>query len=148
MVSIPVGLFALMIIWGFVNPIITKLTTGKYPEVMYSPESGPFNCCSSIFFLFIIIIPISSLAETLLIEHLSWKAWIPIPVVAVCCAISTFFVCSPLFIMFAPINWGAVAIAALDNALWGGSYWIIFSLAGFILRILSKEPAEVENTEK
>jgi len=129
LLSAVISLPVLLVIWFYLNPVITKLLSGEYPDVIVLPESVPFNCCCTLIYIIFLFAPISSYAEKFLIERYSIAAWIHAPIVLLLIIITTFV----LFLMSSLIldpNWDAVAFVALENALWGGSYWIVFRISG------------------
>ncbi len=127
------SLFALLLIWAFINPAIELIMTGDLPDVMFLPESGPFNCCYSIFWIVIVLVPFSTLVEFLFVRQLAWPWWLSILVFGGINIAGTFIVFLLLEIVIGQLNWDAIALSAVGNVLMGVSYWVIFRLLNRIL---------------
>lgn len=133
LVSSVIGFPFIFLIWGWLNPLLNKLLIGEYPDVMFLPESGFFNCCCSVFSLFTFV-AISTLAENLFVRKFAWKYWLHIPAFAVVIFVLTYVIWLPIGLALSPINWDAIFIQSIDNSVWGCIYWCIFTLSGQLLQ--------------
>lgn len=123
------SMFALLLIWFFINPLLNLLVTGELGSTWVEPPGNFFWCCFSIVWLIGIIFPLSIGAEYILVRKLKWQWQVHVPTLALVFFAVSVLPCAGLAAvsrqMPAQSELLGIAIFGLDNAIWGVAYWLL-----------------------
>ena len=131
------SLFGLGFAWLVFNPIIAFLSSGEWPVEFV--DGFNLICCCSLLWLPLVIVPLSVVADLLLVRELHWRAPSHFPVMAMLYFLSAFMLGLVAMVVIAGpsdldraevINMGSgLVLLAVDFTLWGLAYWGVLRAA-------------------